>query len=71
MTELVHLLTDWPHWAFEAISGLAYGLLGALVARPLLRRHDEAVHGVDKRQRARQRLLAASADRDAKRWWAV
>jgi hypothetical protein len=42
------LLRDPSHWAFEVTSDLVLGGLGALVARPLIRRavrlHDERNH---------------------------
>lgn len=31
--ELIHLLKDGPHWAFEAISDTAFAAVGFLVGR--------------------------------------
>lgn len=44
MSELLHLLTDWVHWAFEIISGGIIGLVLTPLWRRLLARHDKAKH---------------------------
>lgn len=50
MGELVHLLTDWAHWAFEIISGGVFFAAGMLVperfnpAKRLVARHDRKKH---------------------------
>lgn len=44
MDELGHLLTDWPHWAFEGVTDLVYTGIGALFMRGWLRRHDRRHH---------------------------
>lgn len=46
MTELLHLLTDPAHWAFEVITDLMLGAVGAVAVRPLLRRHDRKHHDI-------------------------
>lgn len=55
MDELLHLLTDWAHWAFEIISGTVIGtivsVLGLAVperynpVKRLVARHDREKHG--------------------------
>jgi hypothetical protein len=45
--ELLHLLTDPAHWAFEVVTDLILGAVGALAVRPLVRRHDRRHHSVD------------------------
>lgn len=51
MDELIHLLTDWAHWAFEIISGSVVSLVILLIperfnpAKRLVSRHDREKHG--------------------------
>lgn len=45
MSELLHLLTNPAHWAFEVISDLAFAGVGALFARIWVKRHDRKHHG--------------------------
>lgn len=55
MRELRHLLTDWPHWAFEEISDGANVLVVYVANRFVparfnpfkrwLKRHDREAHG--------------------------
>lgn len=50
MAELVDLLTEWQHWAFEIISGGVFFVAGMLVperlnpVKRLVRRHDREKH---------------------------
>lgn len=50
MHELLHLLTDWTHWAFELISGGVFALVGMAVpeqvnpVKRLIARHDRKKH---------------------------
>lgn len=51
MDELIHLLTDWVHWAFEIISGGVFLVIGLIVPerlnpfKRLVARHDRQKHG--------------------------
>lgn len=51
MTELVDILTDWTHWAFELISGGVFLVIGLIVPeslnpfKRLVARHDRNKHG--------------------------
>lgn len=53
MDELKHLLVDWPHWAFEAISDAVFVAIGWAIARPnewfqrKIHKHDREVHNHD------------------------
>lgn len=49
VNELLHILADPAHWAFEVITDLLFTGLGALVLRPLVRRHDAKHRPVDER----------------------
>ena len=40
----LHLLLDWPHWLFEAVSEALFFLLEVFVLAKLLNRHDEKQH---------------------------
>lgn len=44
----IELAGDWHHWAFEGLSDLVLGGLGALAVRPLVKRwvarHDREHH---------------------------
>lgn len=50
MDELVHLLTDWTHWAFEIISGGVFFAAGLIVperynpVKRLVAKHDRDKH---------------------------
>jgi hypothetical protein len=44
MSELIHLLTNPAHWAFEGVTDLVYGGIGALVGAVWVRRHDRKHH---------------------------
>lgn len=48
MSELLHLLSNPAHWAFEGISDLAFALPGFLAGRFWLKRHDAKEHPPDK-----------------------
>jgi hypothetical protein len=51
MDELINLLTDWSHWAFEIISGGVFFAAGLVVperwnpVKRLVARHDRDKHG--------------------------
>lgn len=51
MDELIHLLTDWVHWAFEIISGGVFFAAGLIIPerynpfKRLVSRHDREKHG--------------------------
>lgn len=51
MEELIHLLTDWTHWAFEILSGGVFFAIGLIVPerfnpfKRLVARHDRDHHG--------------------------
>ena len=51
MNELIVLLTEWQHWAFEVISGGVFFAAGLLVPerynpfKRLVARHDREKHG--------------------------
>lgn len=44
MSELIHLLTDWHHWAFELVSGAVIGATLTPLWRWIMRRHDRKRH---------------------------
>ena len=45
MSGFLHILTSWDHWAFEAVSDLAFTALAYPVAKWRVRRHDASKHG--------------------------
>lgn len=48
VTELLHLLTDPAHWAFEGVTDLVFGGVGILIGRFWLKGHDRKHHNTDK-----------------------
>lgn len=44
MSELLHLLGDWHHWAFELVSGAVIGATLSPLWRWAVRRHDRKAH---------------------------
>lgn len=54
MNELIHLLLEWEHWAFEIISGGVFLVAGMIIperfnfAKRWLVKHDHEKHGVVK-----------------------
>lgn len=49
MSELIHLLTDPAHWAFEGVTDLVFAGLGVLIGRVWVRKHDRKHHTPDPR----------------------
>lgn len=66
MGELVHLLTDWHHWAFEIISGGVFFVFGLAVPerfnpfKRLVARHDRNKHSTEDDDRV-QRMIRLDA----------
>lgn len=66
MSELLHLLSDWHHWAFEIITGGVFVIVGMVVperfnfVKRLIARHDRHKHGIfpDDREARMARLDA-------------
>lgn len=60
MSELIHLLGNWAHWAFEIISGGVFTLIGMAVperynpVKRWLSRHDAEKHGIHKDDREKR-----------------
>lgn len=46
MHEFIHLLTSWPHWAFEFVKDFVLFVPAYLLGRISLKRHDRKVHQV-------------------------
>lgn len=46
MHEFMHILASWEHWAFEAVSDLAFAALAYPFAWWRIRRHDRQKHGI-------------------------
>lgn len=44
VSELVHLLTDPAHWAFEGVTDLVFAGFGILIGRVWVRAHDRKHH---------------------------
>lgn len=44
INELLYLLTDPAHWAFEGVTDLVFGGVGLLIGRFWLRGHDRKHH---------------------------
>lgn len=66
MNELLDLLTNWAHWAFEIISGGVFFAAGLIVperynpVKRLVTRHDREKHGAQKDDRA-ERMVRLGA----------
>lgn len=43
--EVVEITLDPAHWAFEAISDIVFGAVGAFFVRIWVKRHDRTHHG--------------------------
>ena len=74
MHELVSLLLDWHHWAFEVVSGAILGATLTPLWRWIMRRHDRKRHGgvvthdmLIKALAGHGRLLEMEMDRRMKR----
>jgi hypothetical protein len=46
MHEFIHILTSWPHWAFEVVTDIAVIIPGYVIGRLGVKRHDRRKHGL-------------------------
>lgn len=48
MDEFLHILTSWPHWAFEFVSDMVLAVPAYIIGRLSVKRHDRRHHGLPK-----------------------